>query len=863
MWRLYPYMKVLWASALLIGGVVLELITGILGNCLFALFLQSSTCTLKWDILISLRPYVFWTSLPFLALGGLHLGVRRSHTLYRARASFALLKGATEIRPEDFGFQVLKSGEQAGSRRRPFYPTYISRTASTKDSNKTYDEEGLVDQLKASKGFVLLSSPLSGKSRTLYEVAKRMQGYKLLSPMKSREVPEDRTFSMLLKGRQVILLLEDLNDYISSGTPLQEIASKLDRCGAQWTVASTCGDGPEMAVIKAAEGTALGRFYREAIPLKLEFRPLTAEQKGELARSIGEEWDPRESDWHPTPGSITMEEPMTAMHQRFEHALTPEQQDTLRGLQLLASGGVQPFTHRRLRAVLEEHNLFERSGLHLQDCLNALAEQAFIRRPAPQDPVYPEPAYLLDSVTYTEGKTPRDDFTKLREVLAELRDHEGLVRLGVVFGFNSDPGQALACFDLAITQKPEDPVAWFNKGVSWVVMERYDEALESYDEALSRGYDNVETWHNKGLTLSQLGRHQEAIEAYDRASTLQPDFSEAWHGKGVALIDLDRYEEALAALDQALKLEPDHAEAWSNRGAALGELGRYQEALEAYDRATKYAPAYPKAWLGKGTALENMGRYSEALEANEIALHHNPSYPMAWHNKGAVLNKLGRQSEALRAYDQALNLEPDFYEAWDSKGTLLQDMGHHQEALQVFDEAIKVKPNFSKAWYDKGVVLTKFSRFEEALHAFEQATNHTPNFSEAWYNQGVVLSSLDRDQEALEAFDQAIRHNPRYAIAWSNKGVTLDKLGRYQEALEAFDQALDLGSTQPETWAAKGMTLGKLGRYQEALVWLCRAWRAREQLPGKVEVLARIFEQLGYDPQQCELDFPPIPGSPE
>jgi tetratricopeptide (TPR) repeat protein len=857
MWRLHPYLVGLWSL------VLFALVINLLGDCLSGLLLQNGTCDLKQSTLTFLRTYGRWMIVALLGLGLISLWVRRSYRYHEARKGFALIKSATKLRPVDLGFQELKPGERLRLLGRPYYPTYIAREAFAQDTDRTFDEEALVEELKAKKGFVLLGPPLSGKSHTLYQIVRRMEGYEILSPWKGKEVPDDETFSMLLKQRKVVLLLEDLNDHIASETPLQEIGSKLDRCGAQWAVASTCGDGPEMAVIKAAVGTALGRFYREAIPLKLELRPLTTAQKGELALSIGEKWNPRESEWYPTPGSITMEEPMKAMRQRFEHALSPEQRDTLRGLQLLALGGVQPFAHRRLRAVLEHDSLFQRSGLHLYDCLNALADQAFVRRPALQDPVRPEPAYLLDSVVYIEGKTPHDDFTKVREVLVEQRDHEGLVQLGVVFGFSSEPEQALACFELAIAQRPEDPVAWFNKGVSLSVMKRYEVAVEAFASAIERGYDSFETWHNKGLALFQLGRPQEAIEAFNRASDLRPDFAETWHGKGVALNDMHRYEEALAALDQALELEPDHAEAWSNKGATLGALGRYQEALEAHDRATDYAPAYPEAWLGKGTVLEKMGRYSEALEANEIALHYYPNHPMAWHNKGAILNKLGRQSEALKAYEQAINLKPDFHEAWDSKGTLLQDMGLHQEALKAFNEAINYNPNYSKAWYDKGVVLSVLSQYEESLQAFEQATNHQPDFSEAWYNQGVVLGILDRDQEALEAINQAIHHNPSYAKAWINKGVALDDLGRYQEALEAFDQALDLSSAYPETWAAKGITLGRLGRILEAIEWLCRAWHARERLPDKVETLAKIFEQLGYNPQRCEQEFPPTPSSPE
>jgi hypothetical protein len=60
-----------------------------------------------------------------------------------------------------------------------------------------------------------------------------------------------------------------------------------------------------------------------------------------------------------------MEEPMRDMKTRFDR-LTYEQQDILRGLKLLASAGILTFRLDRLKAVLEDENLFERQVVQLQ-----------------------------------------------------------------------------------------------------------------------------------------------------------------------------------------------------------------------------------------------------------------------------------------------------------------------------------------------------------------------------------------------------------------------------------------------------------------------------------------------------------------
>ena len=107
----------------------------------------------------------------------------------------AVLQSATKLRPEDFGFQVLSPGQRSDPGRRPFYPTYISRSAVDMRTNRTYDDKSWIEELRQGRSFVLFAEPLGGKSRTLFEIAKRMEGYEILSPKKGGVVPSDDIFS--------------------------------------------------------------------------------------------------------------------------------------------------------------------------------------------------------------------------------------------------------------------------------------------------------------------------------------------------------------------------------------------------------------------------------------------------------------------------------------------------------------------------------------------------------------------------------------------------------------------------------------------------------------------------------------------
>jgi hypothetical protein len=66
-----------------------------------------------------------------------------------------------------------------------------------------------------------------------------------------------------------------------------------------------------------------------------------------------------------------------------------------------------------------------------------LAEQAFIRRPALQDPTQPEPGYLQGNVVaYIERKTSEDDFPTLADMLERIANAEGLFYLANTYALS-------------------------------------------------------------------------------------------------------------------------------------------------------------------------------------------------------------------------------------------------------------------------------------------------------------------------------------------------------------------------------------------------------------------------------------------
>jgi tetratricopeptide (TPR) repeat protein len=693
-WRLYQPLKWFWGVALV--GVATSLSATALDKILFG----SNLYITQWGW-VYIYHYGVWIGLITTCFVALTLAAVRSHrerdVEKRRFKEFLRCKPTSELLPADFGYQSLNLGEEPNPHYRPYHQIYIQRSFTshdgiTEDTNPTvYTEDEVRQALSKGRDVLLLGQPLEGKTRTLYEILKRMDGYTVLSPYKERDVPEDDLFSTL-EGCRVVLVLDDLNEYATARIDLQEFCHKLDRNAEFWVIAGTCRTGPEMGLLNNVYGKNLARV-NESIALKLSPRPLSSEEMARLGEATNPKWFPdlneRGDKMFPTPGIVTMSYSMTAMRHRFDR-LQPEQKDLLRALQLLFIG-MQPFPIDLIKVVLKE--IFDREIPNFNDCLDALGEYAFLRRPARQDPVSPELAYIVGAVRYMEGRGLRDDLMLLMNILISRGDADGLFRLGLTYvELADDRERALRCFDASLQ---------LNSEAYYVLLE-------------------------KGNSLNKLGRIEEAVEAFGRATTIEPNKSNAWIRRGIALYSLHHYDEALTDISRALESKVDDTQ------------------LEA------------ALWSLKATSLNHLTQYVEALESAEKAIYLRPDQSSYWAEKGAILHNLHRYQEAVDAYQKALELNPGAFETSIHASLALSELNRWQEGVDLLDRALRINPDNPKLWAQKGSCLANVQLYDEALEAFDRSLELCPDERSVWRAKGMIYSNLDRYEEALVAFDRAL-----------------------------------------------------------------------------------------------------------
>ncbi|MFX1385225.1 MAG: tetratricopeptide repeat protein, partial [Promethearchaeota archaeon] len=119
------------------------------------------------------------------------------------------------------------------------------------------------------------------------------------------------------------------------------------------------------------------------------------------------------------------------------------------------------------------------------------------------------------------------------------------------------------------------------------LLQKDKNAINSYDDKTIFDPNKAKTWNNKGLSLLMLGKYEEAISCFNMAIGISPEDPELLINEGKALLMLKKYEDAIKRFEKAIKLNPKLPDAYENRGLAYLEMHQYNLALNDFKMLNK------------------------------------------------------------------------------------------------------------------------------------------------------------------------------------------------------------------------------------------------------------------------------------
>ena len=316
--------------------------------------------------------------------------------------------------------------------------------------------------------------------------------------------------------------------------------------------------------------------------------------------------------------------------------------------------------------------------------------------------------------------------------------------------------EAIADYDQAIRIKPQDAIAYYNRGTAKGVLRKYEEAIADYNEAIRIDPQDAVVYNNRGTAKGVLRKYEEAIADYNEAIRINPQYAEAYYNRGNANVALGQHHDAIADYDQAIYINPQDADAYYNRGTVKGALHRHEKEIADYNEAIRINPQYAEAYYNRGNANVALGQHHDAIADYDQAIYSNPQDAKAYYNRGTTKGVLRRHEEAIADYDQTIRIKPQFAEAYCNRGNAKGVLGMHEEAIADYNEAIRINPQFAQAYYNRGNAKDVLDRYEEAIADYDQTIRIKPQLAEAYCNRGNANKEIEEYEKARADLQRAL-----------------------------------------------------------------------------------------------------------
>jgi tetratricopeptide (TPR) repeat protein len=421
-------------------------------------------------------------------------------------------------------------------------------------------------------------------------------------------------------------------------------------------------------------------------------------------------------------------------------------------------------------------------------------------------------------------------------------------------------------FRQAVERDGNDPAYTFNLGLTYIRLNRPDDAGAQFQQSLKQNPDYMPAhW---GLAAIYFNRNQlkEAKAEYEFIRTKVPNEPDANNQLGRIALAERNYPAAEAFFRVAIEAKPDDWILYGNLGLALKNQNRNQEAVAAFRDAIKRKTGEPELSL-----LQNIGeclfadrRLDEAKEQFEQLLARQPANDQVVNSLGRIALATGKFDEAERYFRRAGELDAGEPAYATNVALARMRKGDSAEAERLLTKVITDFPKYYPAQVDLGSFYFEQGSFEKAKVQFESALKEAGESGpsrdsiENWL--GRVALALGRPAEAEAHFRAAAALNAREPVFLTNLGLSLGKQGKPTEAEAAYRRALEiepgnslahigLGSIFFErsefaaaTQEFKSAQAGT-GRNPEPLVWLGRVARAQAELETDDDSKNAFFDE--------------------
>lgn len=125
------------------------------------------------------------------------------------------------------------------------------------------------------------------------------------------------------------------------------------------------------------------------------------------------------------------------------------------------------------------------------------------------------------------------------------------------------------------------------KGHDFLKSGELDKALECYKQALTEHPNNPDIYSDRGVVYLHKKQQVEAMKDFNKALELQPEYGFRYAARAYARDFFGDTEGAISDYERAIELDPEDAVSYNNLGMLQEKLGFNKKAKENFERADR------------------------------------------------------------------------------------------------------------------------------------------------------------------------------------------------------------------------------------------------------------------------------------
>ena len=391
---------------------------------------------------------------------------------------------------------------------------------------------------------------------------------------------------------------------------------------------------------------------------------------------------------------------------------------------------------------------------------------------------------------FAPGDTPREAFGQDE---GDPDDH----RMGEEHHQAGEFLQAIAAYQLALLEDPQDHMAWFGLALAQYEAGQVQEAVGSYKEALRRNPGLWQAEMNLGVIWFNRKNLGQALTHFERAQSLSPESWRPFFLAGEIHLSQGNLPAAEASFRQALDLTQAGGERAAIHSALVSiylKKKEYASAAQHLMASRPFSKNVRESDRQLASLYLEMGQKQKALEYLDRLAADPSAGPDLHETIGWIRVDRKDYAEGIKSLRIAMAQQQDA----KRREALSLDLAKLHFRLEQVDEAIAVLEKGSSGsadpelYYTLGSLYLNTHQWEPAKRSLAQALHLNSDCVECYGKLGAIYMEQKDFGRAIPLLSRYRDLKPEKVMTYFYLGIAYDKLRDYRKAVTQYDKFLEL-----------------------------------------------------------------------